>query len=554
MSDGLHLAPDHRGVLKALLREHLSDVEVWAYGSRVNGWSHAGSDLDLALRGPGLEEIPAEQLADFSEAVRDSTIPFLVEARDWMRLPERSRLEIERRHYLLTPETVNRLPPQAKKASASRRDSGDTTSLGDMCELIVDCPHFTPEWTDHGYLVIRNQNIRNGRLDLSNPSFTHKDDFDRRINRAKPQPGDIIFTREAPMGEVCMLPKDIECCVGQRQVLLRPRSDLDGTYLLYALQSRFVRNQIFWNEGTGSTVSNVRIPALKALRIPRLGSGERFVGECLSALDAKIELNRRMNETVDAMVRALFKSWFVDFEPARADWVARNSAISPYARDLFPSRLVDSNIGPVPEGWNVSEIGREVAAVGGGTPSTKIDAYWRGGRHAWATPKDLSNLTAPVLLDTAKKVTDAGLATISSGLLPAGTVLMSSRAPIGYVAIADAPVAVNQGFIAMVCGNRLPNLYVLFWCRENLRYIRNIAGGSTFAEISKRVFRPIPVLVPPPSVLESFVHIVGPLYARIVNNVKQAECLADLRDALLPRLFSGELRVPDAERIAAAVI
>jgi type I restriction enzyme S subunit len=105
-----------------------------------------------------------------------------------------------------------------------------TSTLEDMCDLIVDCPHFTPEWTTKGFLVIRNQNIRNGRLDLSDKSFTHKEDFHRRIARARPQGGDIIFTREAPMGEVCIIPEDLECCLGQRQVLLRPKSDISGKY------------------------------------------------------------------------------------------------------------------------------------------------------------------------------------------------------------------------------------------------------------------------------------------------------------------------------------
>jgi type I restriction enzyme S subunit len=166
-----------------------------------------------------------------------------------------------------------------------------TTSLKDMCELVVDCPHFTPDWTASGYIVIRNQNIRNGRLDLSDASYTHRQDFDRRNRRAKPRSGDIIFTREAPMGEVCIVPAGLECCIGQRQVLLRPKREVDGKYLFYALRSNFVRHQIFWNEGTGSTVSNVRIPVLEALKIPRLGSSEKSIGDLLGALDDKIDLN-----------------------------------------------------------------------------------------------------------------------------------------------------------------------------------------------------------------------------------------------------------------------
>ena len=192
-----------------------------------------------------------------------------------------------------------------------------------------------------------------------------------------------------------------------------------------------------------------------------------------------------MNETLEAMARAIFKDWFVDFGPTRAKAEGRAPYLAAELWDLFPDALDD---GDKPFEWKVSEIGREVDAVGGATPSTKEPSYWEGGEYHWATPKDLSKLSSPVLLDTARKITQAGVKKISSGLLPVGTVLLSSRAPIGYLAVAEVPTAVNQGFISMVCEKRLPNVFVLFWCYENLDHIKSISGGSTFAEISKKVF------------------------------------------------------------------
>ncbi len=147
----------------------------------------------------------------------------------------------------------------------------------------------------------------------------------------------------------------------------------------------------------------------------------------------------------------------------------------------------------------------------------------------------------------------AGLKKISSGLLPIGTLLMSSRAPIGYLAISEVPTAVNQGFIAMVCEKRIPNVFVLFWCHENLDHITGIAGGSTFSEISKRVFRSIPVIVPSQRIVEEFERLVRPLYSRIVANMKEAESLAKMRDYLLPKLLSGEIRLRHAEKTVEAV-
>lgn len=266
----------------------------------------------------------------------------------------------------------------------------------------------------------------------------------------------------------------------------------------------------------------------------------------LDALDDKIELNRRMNETLEAMARAIFKDWFVDFGPTRAKMEGRAPYLAADIWSLFPDRLDDDG---KPEGWTNSTIGAEVEVVGGSTPSTKEASYWTGGRHCWATPKDLSALSHPVLLDTERKITDAGVSVISSGLLPAGTVLLSSRAPIGYLAIAEVPTAINQGFIAMRCTRQISNLFALLWCRENMDAITANANGSTFQEISKSNFRPIPLLRPDDGALDAFEAINRPLHDRLVANVKETDTLAALRDLLLPKLMSGEIRVKDAEKM-----
>ena len=283
------------------------------------------------------------------------------------------------------------------------------------------------------------------------------------------------------------------------------------------------------------------------VRIPTSVAGQRAIAHVLGTLDDKIELNRRMDRTLEAMARALFTSWFVDFEPVRAKQDGRDTGLPGEVAALFPNRLVDSGSGAIPHGWETSEIGSEVKIAGGATPSTKEPAYWDEGAHHWATPKDLSPLSSPVLLETGRKITAAGVGRIASGILPVGTVLLSSRAPIGYLAIAAVPVAVNQGFIAMVCDRRLPNLYVLFWCSRNLDYVRSIAGGSTFAEISKRAFRPLPVIVPPAPVLAAWTGLVRPLYDRMVANARQCAPLTGMRDTLLRQLMAGRIRIADAK-------
>ncbi|MBZ5693962.1 MAG: restriction endonuclease subunit S [Acidobacteriia bacterium] len=274
---------------------------------------------------------------------------------------------------------------------------------------------------------------------------------------------------------------------------------------------------------------------------------QRAIAHTLGTLDDKIELNRRMNETLEAMARALFKSWFVDFDPVRAKAEGRQ----PFGMDaataaLFPNSFQDSPLGKIPKGWTVRAIGDVVTVVGGSTPRTDEPGFWEGTVH-FATPKDMSSLECPILLETDRRITERGLEQISSGLLPKGTVLLSSRAPIGYLAVAEVSVAVNQGIIAMICDGVLPNLYVLRWTNENLDTIIANANGTTFLEISKANFRPIEVVVPPAPILRCFVQNVEPLYRQMVNRLAQMKTLAAIRDALLPKLISGEIRVKASE-------
>ena len=207
--------------------------------------------------------------------------------------------------------------------------------------------------------------------------------------------------------------------------------------------------------------------------------------------------------------------------------------------------MVDSELREIPEGWEVVPLSaEEVAVVGDSTRGgTKDRSLWDGEIN-WATPKDLSTLSAPVLLETARQISDAGLGKIGSGLLPRGVVLLSSRAPIGYLAIAEIPVAVNQGFIAMRCESRLSNMFIWLWTQANIRdTILQNANGSTFQEISKRNFRPLNLAIPKPDILSVFDKLVRLRYERIVINQRESRTLTTLRNALLPKLVSGELRV-----------
>jgi type I restriction enzyme S subunit len=216
-------------------------------------------------------------------------------------------------------------------------------------------------------------------------------------------------------------------------------------------------------------------------------------------------------------------------------------------RQLFPSEFEKTEaLGWVPKGWEGEEVGSVIVNVGGGTPKTKETAYWAGGTHAFCTPKDMSGLSSKVLLDTERHLTDAGVTKISSGVLPIGTVLMSSRAPIGYLAITEIPVSVNQGIIALKANEKYGSEYLLCWAEANMEEVVSRANGSTFLEISKKNFREIPFLKPDEIVLSLFSDMARGYFKRVTCLQQQINQLTKLRDTLLPKLISGELRLPES--------
>jgi type I restriction enzyme S subunit len=428
--------------------------------------------------------------------------------------------------------------------------------LRELCTLIADCPHSTPVWTNSGYLVIRNQNIKNGRLDLSAPSFTDAEHFAHRIRRARPTAGDIIFTREAPMGEVCMVPAGLECCVGQRQVLLRPNPQLiDGRFLLFALQSSEVQREIAWNEGTGSTVSNVRIPVLEALRIPTPSlETQQKIGAILGALDDRIDLLRQTNATLESLAKALFKSWFIDFDPVRAKAEGREpEGMDAATAALFPEEFEESALGLIPRGWHATTVAEAVELN---------------------PPRSLSKGTEAPYLEMAntstighRPIERVGRRGFASGcMFRNGDALLAKITPClenGKSAFVDFLEDGEIGwgsteFVVLRARPVLPQYAAYLLARhEPFRQfaIQAMTGTSGRQRVDLSQLVQFPLVLPPDStVAQSTEPVFRSLQSRIAANDEQAKNLSDLRDALLPRLISGRLRLPETqERLEEAI-
>lgn len=412
------------------------------------------------------------------------------------------------------------------------------------------------ELSSRGLPFARARNVNNG-FALDNADCFPEENLARVGNKVS-QPGDVVFTSKGTVGRFAFVHPGTQPFVYSPQLCFwrsLDHSTIEPRFLYYWMQGSEFFVQFKAVAGQTDMAEYVSLADQRRMHItlPPLPE-QHAIAHILGTLDDKIELNRRMNETLEAMARAIFKAWFVDFEPVRAQmegrWHRGESVpgLSAHLYNLFPERLVDSELGEIPEGWEVKVVGDVADVVGGSTPSTKEPAYWENGTHYWATPRDLSSLSVPVLLETERRITDAGLAQIASGLLPVGTVLLSSRAPIGYLAVAEVPIAVNQGFIAIKPRRCVSNLFLLLWTRFAHEEILSRANGSTFPEISKSDFRLIPLVTPSENIMEAFDRQVRPLYGRIVANERESRALRALRDALLPKLVSGNLRVKDAER------
>ena len=399
------------------------------------------------------------------------------------------------------------------------------------------------EYVDDGIPFLRSLNVEPLRINKNDLKFITPE-FHGRIKKSRLTPGDVVIVRTGKPGACCVVPDWLADANCSDLVIVRCGKQINNHFLAYFVNT--VASGHVTAHLVGAVQQHFNVGSARTLRLnlPPLAE-QRAIAAVLGALDDKIELNRRINATLEAMARALFQSWFVDFDPVRAKLYGRE----PFGHDpdtaaLFPESFDGSAVGQIPNGWSIKPVGEVVDCVGGGTPSTAEPIYWEGGTHHWTTPKDFSSLQAPVLLDTDRKLTDAGIAKISSGLLPAGTLLLSSRAPVGYLAITAMPVAINQGFIALKCNGFASNFFMLNWCQTNIAEIESRATGTTFAEISKQNFRPIPVVLPPIELMAAFTAKVAPLYAQITANLHQSQALANLRDTLLPKLLSGELALP----------
>ena len=329
--------------------------------------------------------------------------------------------------------------------------------------------------------------------------------------RAHPIPGDILFVNKGTPGRVCLVPDPVDFCIAQDMIALRAdESKIYPKYLFTVLRSREIQQQIY-NTNVGDVIPHFKKQFLNQLLIPiPERSIQESIGDLYYVLSLKAERNKKINDNLEQQAQSYFQELFVD----NAD----------------------------PE-WAIGTISDLGTVVGGSTPSKAKPEYYTESGIAWITPKDLSNNKSKFVSHGENDITELGLRNSSASIMPEGTVLFSSRAPIGYIAIAAGEVTTNQGFKSVVPKPEIGTPFVYFFLKNTLPVIEGMASGSTFKEVSGSTMKNVPAVIPDAETLAKFSDFCAPIFAQQRILEEQNQSLATLRDNLLPKLMSGEIDV-----------
>ena len=332
-------------------------------------------------------------------------------------------------------------------------------------------------------------------------------------------------------------------------IVIRGRSGVtDNDYAYYLSQWKEFRYFAI-SQMTGSS-GRQRVPVDSLAKfvapIPENLNEQRAIAHILGSLDDKIELNRRMNKALEATARAIFKSWFVDFDPVRAKAEGRPTGLPDDIAALFPDSFEGSELGEIPQGWRVLPLSEVVNIIGGGTPKTKVKEFW-GGDIPWFSVVDAPTETDVFVIDTEKHITELGVEKSSTKVLRKGTTIISARGTVGKCALVGRPMAMNQSCYGIQGKNGESDYFVYLTIRRQVSDLQRSGHGSVFNTITRDTFKTIRIACPPTNITTSYEEIVHPLMELVLANLHENATLTSLRDTLLPKLISGELRVPDAE-------
>lgn len=542
----IDLAPHHLETVRSILAEHVPDCEVRAFGSRAKweGWEY--SDLDLAvLCGDGEDR---RVIARLKEAFENSDLPIRVDVLDWHAIADDFRKVIDSDCVVVQAAT-------GFEDSRGAIEADSAESLQPIRAL--------------GFQTIRLDGIATIVMGQSPPGSTYNEAGDglpfyqgatdfgnrypaRRVYCSAPTRtallGDVLITVRAPIGRVNRATE--HCAIGRGIAVVRAETRADTDYLEYVF--RDLHDHWHALEADGTVFGNARKSDLMSLEIPWPAEEERrAIAGVLGALDDKIELNRRMSETLEEMARAQFRSWFVDFDPVRAKAEDRPSGLPPDLDALFPSSFEESELGEIPAGWKVRRLGDLAETIRGrsyrsseltesDTALVTLKSFARGGGYRpdglkpYVGEYKIEQIIEPgELVIACTDVTQAADVVGRPAVVPADRRFATLVASLDTLIVRPLDAALNM----------IPFLYHLMSTSSFTQYTYSRVSGTTVLHLSREEVPAFEFPAPPPDLMHAFATLAAPTHNRMLDSSAESAMLVAQRDALVPRLLSGKLRV-----------
>ena len=399
-------------------------------------------------------------------------------------------------------------------------------NIGDVCDTISD----TYKGDADQVVLVNTSDVLDGKClnHQKSPNKDLKGQFKKTFQR-----DDILYSEIRPANKrFAYIDFDgTDYIASTKLMVIRHKENIIPQFLYYIITSQAVIEELqMLAESRSGTFPQITFTELanQPIELPPLSEQAKIV-RFLKSIDDKIEVNRRINDNLELQAHGMFRSWFVDFEPFK------------------DGDFVESELGIIPKGWRVGTLSDLGEVVGGSTPSKAKPEFFTDNGIAWLTPKDLSISNRKCTSKGEIDITQEGYESCSTKLMPKGTVLFSSRAPIGYITIAKNDICTNQGFKSIVPKNA-GTTFIYCFLKASTPEIENKATGSTFKEASGALMKNLPVIIPEDVVLDHFEDLMKPVFKQQEIIEDESRRLASLRDTILPRLMSGELRVNEIEK------
>ena len=421
--------------------------------------------------------------------------------------------------------------------------------------------------------LIRSQNIYNDGFSENGLVFISNSDAEK-LNNVEIELNDVLINITGDsVARVCLAPKDkLPARVNQHVAIIRTvKNELDPKFVRYFLTDNNTQNHLLTLAGTGATRNALTKGMLEEFLVPKPDILiQKKISKILSDLDEKIHLNNQINQTLESIAQAIFKSWFIDFDPVRAKIAAKQEgndpelaamcAISGESEEelqqmpeedltelrataaLFPDELVGSELGEVPKGWDKYSLSKMITLIGGGTPKRSEPNYWNGDIF-WFSVKDVPNEGEVFVITTQEKISELGLNKSSTKLLPVGTTIITARGTVGKIALVGHEMAMNQSCYGVQGINGVKQFMTYYLIKNAVEVLKKNTHGAVFDTITQSTFDTVTSIKPSIEMMDLFESKVEKIMGHIKNNLYENNSLIALRDTLLPKLLSGELDV-----------